>query len=398
MKLKKIIIAIIFITLIAVFFIPENKKEPEEEKEITEKRAIYISYLEYGEYLKGKSIDEQKRNIDSIVEMLFLNNFNMIILHVRPFSDAIYKSGVFPYSYTINGKETASGSLDILEYFIKASHEKNIEVHAWINPYRIRNTNNISSISKDNPAYKWIKEKSNNVEVKNGIYYNPASQEVLDLIVKGVEEIVKNYAVDGIHYDDYYYPTETIDLKNYEEYKNSGGELSLKEYRYQNIYKLLEKTNKIIKKTKSNVLFGISPAGNIENNLNNEYLNIKYILENTTYLDYVMPQIYFGFNNSNKPFIDTVKEWNNLIKNKKTKLYIALSPYKIGLEDKYAGKGKDEWIESENILARQILFSRTLSNYVGFSLFRYEFVFNEKKYQSNSEKEITNMLKIFNIE
>ncbi len=108
-----------------------------------------------------------------------------------------------------------------------------------------------------------------------------------------------------------------------------------------------------------------------------------------------MPQIYFGFLNSNKPFIDTTNDWNDLIKNDKTKLYVALAAYKIGKIDNYAGEGKNEWVNSTNILAKQILYSRTLSNYEGIALFRYEYIFNENKYKNNSILEIANMLNLF---
>ncbi len=392
MKYKRIIICLVI--LLIIYFLLNNKKEDEIVLSHEEKRAIYISYIEYQTYLKGKTETIQKMNIIEMINNLRSNNFNMILLHVRPFSDAIYNSKIYPTSSTVCNKEGCNLSFDILEYFIKLSHQYDIEVHAWINPYRIRSDNNIESISKTNPAFNWL--NTNNVEVAKGIYYNPASSDVLNLIINGVEELINNYDIDGVHYDDYFYPTKTIDKENYENYKQSGGSMSLKEYRYQNINNLIKETFKVVKDSKKNIVFGISPAGNIENNKNTEYLDIEYLLSETDYLDYVMPQIYFGFNNTNKPYVDTVNDWNNLIKNKNTKLYVALAPYKLGLTDKYAGAGKDEWINSNDILKRQITYARVVSKYDGFSLFRYEHLFNKKKHQSNSQIEIDNMLSLFN--
>lgn len=394
--MKKVLIIAVILSVTAIIIFSKNSKGTiivEENKK--EDRGVFISYIEYGTYLKGKSETEQKIKIIEMINNLKSKGYNLILLQVRPFSDAIYNSKIFPVSSTISGKEGKKLNYDVLKYFIDIAHKNSIKVHAWINPYRIRSNSDVNSISGENPSYKWIKEKSDNVQIDKGIYYNPASPIVLNLIISGVVEIVSNYDVDGILYDDYFYPNKTIDLKDYEKYKQNGGTLSLTSYRYQNINNLIKSTYNAVKKIKPDVLFGISPAGNIENNKKINYLDIDYLLK-ASYLDYVMPQIYFGFNNSNKPYIKTVNEWNKLIKNKNIKLYIALAPYKIGKIDNYAGKGKDEWISSSDILKRQIEYVRTLDLYKGFSLFRYEHIFNKSKYQNNTEKELNNMHSIFN--
>ena len=378
--MKKVFLIAVIVLVTAIFIF--NKKEEKDsiipENKIVEDRGVFISYLEFNSNLRGKSETEQKIKIIEMINNLKEKKFNLILLQVRPFSDAIYNSKIFPLSATISGKEGKEMGYDLLSYFIDVAHRNKIKIHAWINPYRIRSDTNASSISKLNPAYKWIKDGSNNVQIKSGIYYNPASTEVLNLIIKGVSELVNNYDIDGLLYDDYFYPNKTIDLENYKIYQKEGGKLTLKEYRYQNINNLIKETYLAIKKINKDVLFGISPAGNIENNKNNLYLNIDYLLE-SSYLDYVMPQIYFGFNNSNKPYIKTVNEWKELIKNPNIKFYVALAPYKIGKTDKYAGSGKDEWINSTDILKRQIEYLRTTN--ASFSLFRYDYLFNESKYQ-----------------
>ena len=393
--MKKVFLIAVIVLVTAIFIF--NKKEEKDsiipENKIVEDRGVFISYLEFNSNLRGKSETEQKIKIIEMINNLKEKKFNLILLQVRPFSDAIYNSKIFPLSATISGKEGKEMGYDLLSYFIDVAHRNKIKIHAWINPYRIRSDTNASSISKLNPAYKWIKDGSNNVQIKSGIYYNPASTEVLNLIIKGVSELVNNYDIDGLLYDDYFYPNKTIDLENYKIYQKEGGKLSLKEYRYQNINNLIKETYLAIKKINKDVLFGISPAGNIENNKNNLYLNIDYLLE-SSYLDYVMPQIYFGFNNSNKPYIKTVNEWKELIKNPNIKFYVALAPYKIGKTDKYAGSGKDEWINSTDILKRQIEYLRTTN--ASFSLFRYDYLFNESKYQKNTLIELNNMYSIFN--
>ena len=304
------------------------------------------------------------------------NNFNGIILQVRAFSDAIYYSKIFSPSLYIVNNENDKLKLDMLDYFIKLSHENNIKLIAWINPYRIRSNNDISSISDNNIVNKYLNTSS--VEIKNGIYFNPAKDEVLDLIIKGVLEIVKNYDVDGILYDDYFYPSKTCDLNDYKLYKLNGGLKSLEDFRRDNINKLIRKTYEKIKEVNSDVLFGISPSGNMNNNYNAEYLDINYLIENKI-VDFIMPQIYYGFDNTNLPFVNTVNSWSNLVKDTNIKFYVALALYKSGLEDKYAKVGINEWINNNDIISKQIIVSRNTYNYEGFSIFRYDYLFNSKK-------------------
>ena len=122
------------------------------------------------------------------------------------------------------------------------------------------------------------------------------------------------------------------------------------------------------------ILFGISPDGNIDNNYNSNYLDTRLFCSEKGYVDYLMPQLYYGFLNSTKPFEETVKSWNNLITND-IDLIPALAFYKTGNVDNYAKDGINEWIEYNNIIAREVMLSRELSNYSGFAIFRYDSIF-----------------------
>lgn len=374
--MKKILIIILVLFIGMYMFYYMNKKEDNNIiNNFEEDRYVFISYIDYS-YLKGKDEKILKEEINKMVLNIKENNFNGIILQVRAFSDAIYYSKIFSPSLYIVNNENDKLKLDMLDYFIKLSHENNIKLIAWINPYRIRSNNDISSISGNNIVNKYLNTSS--VEIKNGIYFNPAKDEVLDLIIKGVLEIVKNYDVDGILYDDYFYPSKTCDLKDYELYKTQGGTNSLEDFRRDNINKLIRKTYEKIKEVNSDVLFGISPSGNMNNNYNAEYLDINYLIENKI-VDFIMPQIYYGFDNTNLPFVNTVNSWSNLVKDTNIKFYVALALYKSGLEDKYAKTGINEWINNNDIISKQIIVSRNTYNYEGFSIFRYDYLFNSKK-------------------
>ena len=389
--MKKRILILILLFIAGSYLLYISCKPIEVLKETKEElKAIFISYIDYNT-LKGKNSDDQKKQIDKMINNINDFGLNTIILQVRPFADAIYESKLFKPSLTVSKSEDTPLELDILKYFLDKSHEKNIKVHAWINPYRIRSTNDMNDISTKSIFYPWL-EDSTNIEIsKSGIYFNPASVDTISLIVNGVEEIIRYYDVDGIIYDDYFYPNETIDLKNYEDYIVEGGKLTLEEYRINNVNTLIKKTYDTIKQIDKNILFGISPAGNISNNLNHEYLDIKFLLNNEGYLDYIMPQIYFGFENKNQPYLKTIKEWNNLIKVDNINLYVALGIYKSGSVDGYALTGENEWIDNTDIIKKQVIVSRNESKYEGFSIFRYDFLFNKSKENDNLLKEINNL-------
>ncbi len=394
--MKKVFIILILIIIAIYIGLSQEKKVSKINNNDNEDRGIFISYIDYSYMLKNKNENEIKENINEIVKNLKANKFNLIILQVRPFADAIYESNVFLSSRMIVKNEGDKLPIDILKYFIETAHKNDIELHAWINPYRIRSNNNIKDISSLNSWYQWLDEDNTNIEISDkGIYFNPASEEVLKLILTGVEELVKNYDIDGILYDDYFYPTKTIDLKEYEAYKKDNGKQTISEFRVNNINKLIKETYKIIKKNNNSVLFGISPAGNISNNLNNEYLDIKHILSQKNYVDYIMPQIYFGFNNETLPFITTLDMWSDLITNENVKLYVALALYKSGLEDKYAGNGIKEWIENNDIIKKQIIISRQNNKYKGFCIFRYNYYFYKENNNIQLIKEIENIKTIF---
>lgn len=384
--MKKILVIII----LSIVLISNTKLDRTSIQKEEETRAIFVSYIELNKYIKGNDYEISKRNIRKIIKNIKSLKCNTIILQVRSASDAIYKSNIYPMSLNIVNTEY-DDYYDVLDYFIKESHKSNVKVIAWINPYRIRTTCDKTTITEKNPAYKYL--DTDIVYINNGIYYNPSKQETEDLIVKGVEEVL-NYDVDGILFDDYFYPDNNIDKKDYEEYIKNNEFIEEKDYRLNIVNKMVKRVYKTCKN--KNIKFGISPDGNIDNNYNKNYADVKSWLKSNEYIDFIMPQIYYGFYNSTRDYIKVTKEWENLIENKDIELYIALAFYKVGMEDKYAKSGFNEWIDNDNIIMREILLSRNLKNYKGFSLFRYENIFNEEIYTKTSIKEIENLKKILN--
>lgn len=384
----KILVLFVFLLVAYLFFIPVKDYERKASKK-EEKRAVFISYMELQKYLKGKDIKTAKANINKMISALKSNKFNMIILQVRSFSDAIYESQYFPWSMVISESEGEAYHFDVLAYFIEMSHKNNLELHAWINPYRIRTSSDVSTITVKNPAYNLL--ETNDVDISdNGIYYNPASSNVQKLILDGIEEILENYQVDGIHFDDYFYPNLDIDNENYLEYSKHN-DISKDKYHLLMVNNLVKETHKLTKKY--HVVFGISPEGNIENNYSKNQADVYTWAKSNEYVDYLMPQIYYGFQNEAAPFYNVLKKWDNLVKESDVKILPALAFYKSNQEDLYAKNGKYEWIENDDIIMRQVLLSRNMQSYAGFALFRYDSIFKEEVTEVvNSE--IKNLKKI----
>ena len=327
-----------------------------------ETRGVFISYLEYSNHFKDKKEKEIIKEIENIFIELNKYSINTIYLQVRMFSDAIYKSNYFKYTSLI------SEEIDLLKYFIDYANKYNISLYAWINPFRIgKNKEYISSYVSDLDV----------LYLDSGIYYDPNSKNVKELIVNSIKELVTNYNIKGIIFDDYFYP------------KDYNKEVS-KIDKYNAINDLIKSVYKVIKTTNKDCLFGISPDANIDNNYNISYLDIKEILSKDNYIDFIIPQIYYGFN-SNKPFIESVNEWKLLVKNK-AKLIIGLALYKCGSKDNYSKNDPLEWVNNKDIIKRQIEYIRTINNYTGFSLYRLDFLINRDN--DNLKKEIENYLKI----
>ncbi len=390
MKKSFVVFLIVIIFLLGQGVVSSEKNALVFKEEDINMKGIYITYLEYLSYFQGNSLKINQVSINKMLDNIKELGFNTIFLHVSPFSDSIYKSNIFPYSYTLSGVEGKNPGMDYLEYFIKESHKRNISVHAWINPYRILSTSDLSKISFNNPAYSLL--NTNDIQISdNGIYYNPASSKTLDLLLKQIYEIISNYQVDGIHLDDYFYPNDTIDLENYQEYIKENN-ISISEYRLNIINKTIKSIYKLIKDYDNNLIFSISLDGNIENNYELHFADVKTWLTDNNFIDIIMPEVYYGFENELKPFQETILEWNNLIKND-VKLVPVLAFYKVGNEDTLAGNGRFEWINNKNIIEREINYSKTLSNYNGFTVFRYEYLFNKNLFNLNTNEELIGLKK-----
>lgn len=197
---------------------------------------------------------------------------NVLIVQVRPFGDALYESKYFPWSHLLTGRQGINPGYDPLAYMVQAAHKEGMEIHAWINPLRIQTESSPPELAQSNPYQQWRRDPEKagwTASAGSGKYYNPAYPEVRTLIADGAREIVENYDVDGIHFDDYFYPTEdpSFDEVAYSAYKEEQGEnaLSLEQWRQENINLLIQEVYTAVKEADPDVVFGVSPQANLEN-------------------------------------------------------------------------------------------------------------------------------------
>lgn len=350
--------------------IPSDTKVPSGEY-----RAVWISYLELGGMLTGKTAGQFRSNIGAAYDNVKNLGCNTVIVHVRPFGDALYDSDYFPSSYLITGTEGDNLPFDPLKIMVEEAHNRGLTFEAWLNPYRVRARTG-KALCSDNPAQKYINSGSDAVyqTANGGIFYNPGSREAIDLIVNGVREIVRNYDVDAIHFDDYFYATTDSSIDS-ALYAANGGGKSLAAWRRQNVNTMVREVYAAVKAEKQSVRFGISPQGNTKANYDTLYADVATWLGNAGYVDYICPQIYYGFNNATCPYSSVLTEFNGMIKVSGIDLYVGLAAYKIGNEDTYAGtSGKYEWQQNSDLLSRMVTEARGASHYKGYCLYSYSSV------------------------
>ena len=330
-------------------------------------RGVWVSVYDM-DFLKN-----DEKNFSICAENMFKDiaekGFNNVFLQVRPFSDALYNSEIFPWSSYLTGVQGQNPGFDPLKILIDKAHNYNLKLQAWINPYRILYENDITKISKDNPAYEMIQNKDDSVFIcDSGIFYNPCSIKAQKLILDGIREIVKNYDVDGIHIDDYFYPvtTDDIDKNQFEKY---DGNLSLDEWRMMNVNSFVSGMYSAVKAINKDTVVSISPSGNIESNYTSHFADVRKWLSEPGYADWIIPQIYFGFENEYSPFEKVLNEWKSLDKNENVSLVVGLALYKCSKPDENAGNGVNEWTENSDIIKRQI----EMCDNLGFVLYSYPY-------------------------
>ena len=368
----------------------QNQQKPQVALTDNTYKAMWISYIEF-ENINFSS----KENFVNDITKIFKNckdlGLNTVIVQVRPFGDALYKSNIFPTSHLVTGTQGDVLAYDPLAEMVSIAHANGLRIEAWVNPYRVRlSSKKPANIAKNNPA----NDTSLVFNVEGGVYYNPALKQVQDLVVKGIEEIVENYDVDGIHLDDYFYPTTDLSIDK-SDYDSSGTTLSQADWRRENVNTLVRKIYSAIKAKDNTVTFGISPQGNNDNNFNMQYSDVNLWLKESGYVDYIMPQLYWGFGyltssgRTDYQFVNLSEKWASYPRANDVKLYIGLGAYRIGAGDG-GSNDQSEW-ESGNNLMKQVNALNAINGISGFAIYRYDNLFNNTEYKTLADSEIEHL-------
>lgn len=366
--------------------------------------AVWLSYGTDLNFKSDSSFSAFKRRIDSMFDNVKDLGCDAVICQVRPFADAYYYSDYFPMSAYLSGTQGKDVGYDPMEYMISAAHSRGLQFHAWLNPYRISSSStDVNTLSEKSPARKWLTDSDTSndryvLKYGNGLYFNPSVPRVQRLIIDGVREIVQRYDVDGIHFDDYFYPFSGAPDDDFDktEYLSSASSLSLDDWRRANVNTLISGVYHAVKNINSEVVFGISPAYNISKNKTDSNYNIKYAdiakwISTDGYVDYIAPQLYFGFlyPKANIRYDYLLDLWLSMPRSKNVRIYIGLAAYKIGTAD----AGTDEWQTETDILAKQtvLAFSKKCD---GVFIFNYSTFFADNELAQKQKNNMHNVLSI----
>lgn len=330
--------------------------------------GVWVSYSELDTMLAG----EFKTEFNTAVQNCLSRGVTDMFVHVRPFCDSYYRSQHFPLRAT-----AAEHDFDVLKYMISVCHQSGIKFHAWLNPYRVKTADSdVSTLADTSPAKKWLSDDATdndtNVSLVGGVYLNPACAEVRALILDGIREIVDNYAVDGIHFDDYFYPTTeaVFDEQSYTEYcSETQKPLSLDDWRRANVNSLISGAYTAIKFKNKDIIFSVSPSAAIDENYNKHYADVAAWCDNTC-VDYIIPQLYFGFNypDGNFKFDNLLSGWKREVEGTDAQLLIGLATYKIGTQNE---PERSEWSNGVDVIKRQTDICKQTKGVAGHVYFSY---------------------------
>ncbi len=365
-------------------------------------KAIWLSQFDLKPiYLEGGK-QRPKADFETRIAAVLKNvkdlGFNTVFVQVRPYADSFYPSVFYPASSYITGEYGVNFSYDPFGIIVEKAHSLNLSVHAWINPMRAMGEEEIKKVSNVYKIKQWYNRQSDHlVNVEGRLYLNPAYSEVRKLIIDSTDEILRIYKIDGLHMDDYFYPTASADFDKtvYEDYLKNGGKLSLVEFRRENLNLLVKGLFSAVKGQNSKLLFGISPAGNLQTVFSEHYADVYSWCSKTGYIDYICPQVYFGLKHEFNPFSKVINQWQNIIKNEKVRLIIGMTLGKTkSKDDPYAGSGRNEWKESSDILKRCLQETEKLNNCAGVSFFSYQYFYSplENTPDPDTKAEVDNLI------
>ena len=343
-------------------------------------RAVWVSYLEWAA-MDFSSAEAFRAGCAEMLDNCAGLGLNTVLAQVRPFGDALYKSQLFPWSHLCTGTQGQDPGFDPLNVLLTEAHGRGLSVEAWINPYRLKGSASMPAALAENNLMnthpEWVWQNPDN----GSAYLNPAIPEAADYVVQGVAELVQNYAIDGVHFDDYFYPTTDPALDAARFAASGAGDLG--SWRRANVTALVKAAHDAVKAADPTLRFGISPQGNPDNDLTEQYSDVTSWLTaegEDAVVDYLCPQIYWGFGYTLKSgstrfaFENIVPAWCAMPRSGNVALYFGLGAYRVGTGDGGANEDSTSQWSTGSALAKQVETLRA-QGAGGWALYRYGSLF-----------------------
>lgn len=305
-----------------------------------------VSNLDWPSKSSYGKVEAQKAEYVQLLDEVQAMGMNAVFVQVRPSADAIYPSSLVPWSSYLTGTVGKDPGYDPLQFLIEETHRRGMEFHAWFNPFRASTGSDVSKLPANHVANQhpeWI------VKFDGKLYINPGIPEAREHVISAIMEVVNKYDIDGVHLDDYFYPTGETTSKKFADdaaFKSyNAKKIATKgDWRRDNINQFVQKLGQRIAASKPEVSFGISPYGVWRNKSNDltgsdtkasvtaydsTYADVRTWIKNE-WIDYVAPQLYWSMTRKEVRYDLLVDWWAQEVRGTNVKLYIGHAPYKLG--------------------------------------------------------------------
>lgn len=335
-------------------------------------RGVWLATVSGTDWPKTKgNAEAQKKELTDYIKAVADAGCNTVIFQVCSNMDALWPSKLLPWSSVLNGTEGYNPGYDPAALAVETAHSCGIEIHAWINPYRIGST------SKAHAALSPVKARPELVKEYSGNYYlDPALPETHAFLGQIATELMSSYAFDGLHIDDYFYPSGyNSDQKGWETltYPKYGGGKTREEWRFSNVDASVEALWKATHAARPSAVFGVSPRSRSDLYLPQYADPARWAKAGT--VDYLVPQIYWTIERGDFAAFDTVLDhWNGLVGS--VPVYVGIAAYKM--EPSYYSQAKNGEFQYVDEFIKQINICRNASWCKGHVWFRTESILKEE--------------------
>lgn len=394
-KVWKFVVAIVLVcglALAGMAIRTQTSAGKDEVKNPNQFRAVWVSTVYRLDYPSKATTDPAvlKADAEQILQTCADMGMTAVILQVRPSADAIYPSSYYPWSADLTGRQgqAPADGFDLLAYWVEKAHELGLELHAWINPFRVTKggQSEYDSLTADHPAKvhpDWV------VEYDGKYYFDPGLPEVREYIIQSAEELARNYDIDGIHLDDYFYPgADFDDADTYAQYGSGFSDIG--DWRRDNVNQMVKELGERIHAIDPDLSYGISPSGvwadkssqsqgsNTTGGFESYYASYadsrKWVKEE--WIDYICPQVYWYIGHPSMDYETIVQWWADVVKGTGVSLYIGMADYQAGNSDP-----SSPWYGVEAI-RQQLELNETIAQVDGEAHFRYQFLAQNQELQA----------------